>query len=98
MRRLFTEHRSAADPPPTDAGERIRLDDWEMRADVQAEVAALWEKAAADNVEQLADLAGYREDFFKLFGFGFPGVDYGADADPNVAIPSLGAAAPSADS
>ncbi|HNG45075.1 MAG TPA: bifunctional NADH-specific enoyl-ACP reductase/trans-2-enoyl-CoA reductase, partial [Elusimicrobiota bacterium] len=56
------------------------------------EVAALWDKAAADNVEQLADLAGYREDFFKLFGFGFPGVDYGADVDPSVPIPSLAAA------
>ncbi|HMU96216.1 MAG TPA: trans-2-enoyl-CoA reductase family protein [Elusimicrobiota bacterium] len=92
MHRLFTEHLYAAEPPPTDEVERIRIDDWEMRPDVQAEVAALWDKAAADNVEQLADLAGYREDFFKLFGFGFPGVDYGADVDPSVPIPSLAAA------
>ncbi len=89
MRRLFTEHLYAPTPPPTDEIERIRIDDWEMRPDVQAEVARLWEDAKTENVESLADLVGYREEFFKLFGFGLPGVDYAADVDPQVPIPSL---------
>lgn len=90
MTRLFGEHLYAATPPPTDEVERIRVDDWEMRADVQAEVGRRWDKVRPDNVDRLCDLAGYREEFFKLFGFGFAGVDYEADADPAVPIPSLG--------
>ena len=89
MVRLFADHLYAATPPPTDDIERIRIDDWEMRADVQADVARLWDRARTDNVERLADLAGYREDFFKLFGFGVAGVDYEADQDPAGPIPSL---------
>jgi enoyl-[acyl-carrier protein] reductase/trans-2-enoyl-CoA reductase (NAD+) len=89
MTRLFGEHLYATTPPPTDEIERIRVDDWEMRPDVQAEVGRRWDKARPDNVERLCDLAGYREEFFKLFGFGFAGVDYDADVDPAVPIPSM---------
>jgi enoyl-[acyl-carrier protein] reductase/trans-2-enoyl-CoA reductase (NAD+) len=89
MARLFGEHLYAATPPPMDEVERIRVDDWEMRADVQTEVGRRWDKVRPDNVDRLCDLAGYREEFFKLFGFGFAGVDYEADLDPAVPIPSI---------
>lgn len=94
--RLFADHLYAATPPPTDEIERIRIDDWEMRSDVQAEVARLWDRARTENIERIADLAGYRDDFFKLFGFRVPGVDYSADLDPEVDIPSLSETAPAA--
>jgi len=89
MTRLFGDHLYAATPPPTDEIERIRVDDWEMRPDIQQEVGRRWEKARPDNVERLTDLAGYRDEFFKLFGFGFSGVDYDADVNPSVSIPSI---------
>ena len=68
-----------------DAG-RVRIDDWEMRPDVQAEVAALWPQVNTENLAALTDIAGYRTEFLKLFGFGMPGIDYDADIDPHVEI------------
>lgn len=60
---------------------RIRLDDWEMRDDVQAEVLALWKTVVTENVSNISDVAGYRNDFFRLFGFGFTDVEYDNDVD-----------------
>lgn len=91
MDRLFRDHLYAAAPPPPDAEQRIRVDDWEMRPDVQEEVARLWEQATPENVDALAELKVYRQEFFKLFGFGCSGVDYGRDVNPDVPIPSMSA-------
>lgn len=89
MARLFVDHLYADIPPATDELERIRIDDWELRPDVQREVSDLWDRVNGRNVEQLADLRGYREDFFKLFGFGWEGTDESADINPEVSIPSI---------
>ena len=86
MGRLLTDRLYVGGDVPTDGEGRIRLDDWEMRDDVQAEVERRWREVASDNVEQLGDLAGYRHDFLRLFGFEVPGVDYDADVDPNVPL------------
>jgi enoyl-[acyl-carrier protein] reductase/trans-2-enoyl-CoA reductase (NAD+) len=59
---------------------RICIDDWEMRADVQEKVAKLWFEATTENIPEISDLEGYRSDFHNLFGFGFDGVDYKAEA------------------
>lgn len=72
-----------------DSDGRIRIDDWEMREDVQAEVSALWERVTSENIESIADLSGYREEFFQLFGFGRADVDYNLDVDPDVRILSI---------
>ncbi|HEY8932927.1 MAG TPA: enoyl-ACP reductase FabV [Rariglobus sp.] len=69
-----------------DAG-RVRIDDWEMRPDTQAEVAALWPQVNTENLPALTDIAGYRSEFLKLFGFGLPGIDYEQDIDPHVEMP-----------
>ncbi len=79
--RLFAERLYAGQPVPVDEAGRIRIDDLEMRADVQKEVAKVWPQIDAHNIEKHADLQGYREDFLKLFGFGIPGVDYNADVE-----------------
>jgi len=63
---------------------RVRLDDREMLHDVQARVAEIWPRVNTENLQQLTDIAGYRAEFLKLFGFGLPGVDYDADVDPHV--------------
>jgi enoyl-[acyl-carrier protein] reductase / trans-2-enoyl-CoA reductase (NAD+) len=69
-----------------DAG-RVRIDDWEMKPDVQAEVAQIWPEITTENLGALTDIAGYRTEFLKLFGFGLPGIDYDADIDPHVEMP-----------
>jgi len=74
----------------TDENGLIRLDDLEMRAEVQAEVARRWDMADDKNLGELADLDGYRRDFLNLFGFGLDGVDYGEDVEIEVDIESLG--------
>jgi len=63
---------------------RLRLDDWEMRENVQAEVDRIWPLITTENLRDLTDFAGYQAEFLRLFGFGIPGVDYEADVDPVV--------------
>ncbi len=82
--RLYNNH-TLTTVPVDDKG-RIRVDDWEMRADVQGEVSKLWSIVSDDNVNQIADVKGYNADFLKLFGFGLKGVDYNADIDPVVPL------------
>ncbi len=70
-----------AAPLHTDGEGRIRLDDREMAPDLQADIACRWQSVDTDNLASLADLAGYRSDFLRLFGFDVPGIDYQADVD-----------------
>jgi enoyl-[acyl-carrier protein] reductase/trans-2-enoyl-CoA reductase (NAD+) len=86
--RLFAEHVADGAQPRLDAEGRIRIDDWEMRPDVQDAVVALWNKVTTENLPEISDIAGYRSEFLRLFGFGLPGVDYNADADPLAPLPS----------
>lgn len=71
-------------PTPLDAEGRIRVDDWEMRPDVQQAVLDLWPQVTTETLQELADTAGYREEFLKLFGFGLPGIDYEKETEPHV--------------
>ncbi len=68
---------------------RVRVDDWEMRPDVQAKVAELWPQVETGNVQSLTDFEGYQQNFLKLFGFGLPGVDYEAEVDPERPIEGI---------
>ena len=90
MQRLFAERLYTADGKVSlDENGRIRVDDLEMRPDVQAEVAALWEKATTENLAEISDIEGYRNEFFNLFGFNFDGIDYNADTNEVVGVPSI---------
>ncbi len=88
MQRLFSERLYTEQVPLDDKG-RIRIDDWEMRDDVQAEVAELWAKATTENLEQISDIEGYRNDFFNLFGFNFNTIDYDAETNEVVNVSSI---------
>ena len=77
-------------PPVTDEAGRIRMDDWEMKEEIQKKAREIWENISTENVRQYTDLDGYWEDFYQMFGFRIPGVDYEADCDPAVPIPSIG--------
>lgn len=90
IQRLFAE-RLYLDEVPVDEKGRIRVDDWEMRSDVQEEVLKLWAEATTETLPDIGDLPGYTTDFFDLFGFGLDGVDYDADVDEMVEIESIGA-------
>ncbi len=88
IQRLFAERlANGAAPQPDEAG-RLRLDDWEMREDIQKEVAALWPQVTTENLPTLSDIAGYRAEFLRLFGFGLEGVDYGVESNPVAPLPS----------
>ncbi|MFN0127128.1 MAG: enoyl-ACP reductase FabV [Verrucomicrobiales bacterium] len=88
MDRLFRDRLASGNPQPDEAG-RIRLDDWEMARPVQEKVDRHWQAVTTDNLAELADFQGYQDAFLRLFGFGLPGVDYTADTNPDVAIPSI---------
>lgn len=85
--RLFADRLYGNGDVPVDEQGRIRIDDWEMREDVQREVAEIWERISSENIDELSDLEGYRKEFFQLFGFKMDGVDYEADADPQTGMP-----------
>lgn len=86
--RLFSTRLYTGGPIPVDEQGLIRVDDLELRADVQFEVNKRWEKLTNENLAQLADLDGYHEEFLRLFGFGLAGVDYCADVDYQQKLPS----------
>jgi enoyl-[acyl-carrier protein] reductase/trans-2-enoyl-CoA reductase (NAD+) len=81
MRRLFFEFLADPAKPRFDEAGRIRLDDREMRPDVQAEVASLWPRVTTENLRELSDFAGFQREFRKLFGFEVEGVDYAAPVE-----------------
>lgn len=86
--RLFADF-LCIDKMVLDKSSRIRLDDLELRSDVQEEVIELWQQVQTENLEQISDIDGYRKDFYQLFGFAVDQIDYAVDIDINVSIPSI---------
>ena len=86
--RLFTEC-LYSDNPRTDEVGRLRVDELEMSPEVQAVVAESWSNISTENLAELTDFKGYKEEFLKLFGFEMDGVDYDADVNPEVTINNL---------
>jgi enoyl-[acyl-carrier protein] reductase/trans-2-enoyl-CoA reductase (NAD+) len=80
--RLFTSQLQIGATMRLDDAGRIRVDDLELAEVVQTEVKRRWPLVDTDNLPELGDLAGFREDFLKIFGFGIQGVDYDAEVDP----------------
>ncbi|OHE89499.1 MAG: trans-2-enoyl-CoA reductase [Verrucomicrobia bacterium RIFCSPLOWO2_12_FULL_64_8] len=83
MRRLFATQLYNGSALAFDDASRVRLDDLEMKPDVQKAVTEIWPRVTTENVGRLTDLEGYRAEFLKLFGFGLPGIDYDAEAEPH---------------
>ncbi|MFT6916432.1 MAG: enoyl-[acyl-carrier protein] reductase/trans-2-enoyl-CoA reductase (NAD+) [Motiliproteus sp.] len=88
IERLFRTQLYKADGsvPETDASNRIRLDDWELRAEVQDACQAIWPQVTTENLRELTDYQGYKDEFLRLFGFGIEGVDYEADVNPDLSF------------
>lgn len=86
--RLFREKQLNSTPVVDEAG-RIRLDDYELTDSIQDAVMAIWEKVNTENLMDYADIPGYWEDFYHMFGFHFEDIDYTKECDADVPIPSL---------
>lgn len=81
--RMFRTQIYSADTSRDDS-QRIRMDDWELRDEVQKTVMQIWPNVTTENLFELTDYKSYKEEFLKLFGFGVSGVDYAADVQPVV--------------
>ncbi|AVV82888.1 enoyl-ACP reductase FabV [Shewanella putrefaciens] len=84
--RMFSErlYRTDGAKPETDSDNRLRLDDWELRDDIQQHCRDLWPQVTTENLSELTDYREYKAEFIKLFGFGIEGIDYDADVNPYV--------------
>ncbi len=81
MQRLFSDKLYNQDTIPVDAERLIRMDEWELDADTQQQVAQIMADMNADNFRQIGDYQGYLQEFMQLNGFGFDNIDYQQDVD-----------------
>jgi enoyl-[acyl-carrier protein] reductase/trans-2-enoyl-CoA reductase (NAD+) len=87
IQRLFATQLFGAGAPTLDTEGRIRIDDREMRPEIQDAITKIWPQVTTENLGELTDIAGYRAEFLRLFGFGIAGVDYEADVNAHVELP-----------
>lgn len=88
IHRLFSDHLGSGNGPQLDEKGRIRIDDWEMRQDVQDEVMRNWDGVTSENLSEISDFDGYRREFLRLFGFGLEDVNYADETNPERPLPS----------
>lgn len=81
--RLFATHMYNGKSPTFDEAGRVRIDDWEMRPEIQKAVREIWPRVTTENLAAETDISGYRTEFLKLFGFGLAGVNYDAETEPH---------------
>jgi len=81
INRMFRTQLYKNDGPDLDESARIRMDDWELRDEVQNKVKELWPQITNENIFELSDYQGYKDEFLKLFGFGIEGINYEEDVD-----------------
>lgn len=67
-----------------DESNRFRMDDWELKDEVQNACREIWPQVTTENLFDLTDYQLYKDEFLKLFGFGVDGIDYEADVSPLV--------------
>jgi enoyl-[acyl-carrier protein] reductase / trans-2-enoyl-CoA reductase (NAD+) len=86
MHRLFATQMFNGHMPKFDEAGRVRIDDWEMKTEIQNAVRNIWPHVTTENLAAETDIAGYRSEFLKLFGFGLPGVNYETETEPHRAM------------
>lgn len=80
MDRLFLE-KLAGGVVQTDEAGRIRLDDYEMKEEIQSRIAEVWDSVDSESIKELGDIKGYWDEFYNMFGFGYDNVDYSEDVE-----------------
>lgn len=88
--RLYRDRLYHGGDPIVDGENRLRVDDWEMQPEIQEAVKKIWPGLTTESFLETTDFKGYQEEFLKLFGFGLPGVDYEADVEIDIPLPSGG--------
>ncbi|NRB25686.1 enoyl-ACP reductase FabV [Shewanella sp.] len=88
INRMFTErlYREDGQAPQVDDANRLRLDDWELREEIQQHCRDQWPLVTTENLTELTDYREYKQEFLKLFGFGIESVDYELDVNPEVSF------------
>ncbi|WP_157151361.1 enoyl-ACP reductase FabV [Brachyspira sp. SAP_772] len=81
MYRLLSDKLYNGGDIPLDSVNRIRLDDWELKKDVQEEVLNVWKILNQDNLKELADMSMFRKDYMNMHGFEVEGIDYSKDVE-----------------
>lgn len=81
--RLFATQMYNGHTPTFDDAGRVRIDDWEMRPAIQDAVRKIWPGITTENLAAETDIAGYRSEFLKLFGFGVAGINYETETEPH---------------
>ena len=76
IQRLFEKQMYNGNALEFDDAGRVRLDDLEMKPEIQKAVFDVWPKVTTETLDTYGDFAGYQSDFLKNFGFGLAGVDY----------------------
>ncbi len=74
--RLYMTHIDKGLVPSLDNKKRIRMDDWEMRPDVQMAAYECWQKINSGNLKMISDFEPFKREFRNLFGFEVEGIDY----------------------
>jgi len=64
-----------------DSAGRLRVDEHELDATIQTEVKRRWHEINDNNLWQLSDFAGYKRDFYQLFGFDYENINYDQSVD-----------------
>jgi enoyl-[acyl-carrier protein] reductase/trans-2-enoyl-CoA reductase (NAD+) len=88
--RLYRDHLAPGRHPALDDEGRIRIDDLELAPDVQRQVSALWGRVTSQNLFDLTDYRGFKQEFRSLFGFEIAGVDYGQPVETDLALDPAG--------
>lgn len=86
MRRLFFEHLAPGVEEKVDEAGRVRLDDRELRAEVQGDVSMLWPNVTTENLRSITAFADFQREFRQLFGFEVDGVDYDAPVETDLKL------------
>jgi enoyl-[acyl-carrier protein] reductase/trans-2-enoyl-CoA reductase (NAD+) len=87
--RLFKDYLYSSNASAHAGNDFVRVDDLEMKANIQQAVAKIWPLVTSENLKDLTDIEGYCDEFYRLFGFNLQGVDYTADVNPDVKIDSI---------
>ena len=88
MHRLFATYYGDGSAVIDEEG-RVRIDDWEMNQEVQVAVDELWNSVTTESLKEVSDFEGYQKEFLRLFGFGLNGVNYDAETDTTISVPSI---------
>ncbi|MEL0634344.1 enoyl-ACP reductase FabV [Pseudoalteromonas carrageenovora] len=85
---LFNEN-LYGETPRFDEGGHLFQNYKELEDDVQTRVQAVWDNVDTSSIDELTDYVGYHNEFLRLFGFGFDGVDYDQDVDSVKSITNM---------